>query len=337
MPQQSKGDRNIQIAVAQSNNISITIHGQHVVDLETRPYPRPLPPKHTEVDLLKAAHAQVPFVGRDDILQDFIRWCESDPVVSFRTLIGRGGAGKTRLAYELYARINKVPNWSAYFLHFLGNSAKGVDLWSEISSKNSLLIADYASDSPTPLADLLRPLTNSAPDGRRIRVLLLARTASWDEGWLASLTSERTGEEVDRFFNPRDPIAPPPLTPEQRYTIFEKTVEKAAEQFRRPIPALPSPDKFADSRVADSLADPLTLMMAALIALESDAAAALILNRTELASQVALKLVAGRMKVTAHHHEKLFLHMAAYATLIGGLSQTEALASLDEESSSRSA
>jgi hypothetical protein len=93
--------------------------------------------------------------------------------------------------------------WGAYFPRFLKDEAKEVDLWREIKLPNALLIADYASDYAKPLADLLRSLTESSPKpDRRIRILLMARTADWDQGWLNSLRSSRTGEEVDRLFHP---------------------------------------------------------------------------------------------------------------------------------------
>lgn len=331
MSQTIHGDRNTQISVTESDNVVININGQQVIELEVRAYPKPLPDPWNKIDLLKAAHAQIPFLGREEILRDFMQWCEAPPAVSFRTLVGQGGAGKTRFAYELYARIKALPDWSAYFLHFHENSAKGVDLWSEIKSKNALLIADYASDSARPLADLLRPLTNPAPDGRRIRVLLLARTASWDQGWLASLTSGRTGGEVDRCFRPREPIQISQLSPEQRHAIFQKMVEIVAQRTSKAIPLLPPPERFADKEVAERLADPLTLMMAALITFESGGDSALYLNRTELAHEVAETLVAERIKGAVEDHGDLFLHMAAYATLCGGLEEPQALRALDQE------
>jgi len=332
MSQGAQGDFNTQISVIGSSYVTVTINGQNVIDLEPRAFPVPLPENPAEIDLLKAAYAQIPFVGREDLVQDFLDWCGSAAPVSCRTVIGRGGAGKTRFAYELYSRVTNLPNWKAYFLHFWKDSARGANLWKEVNSKNALLIADYASDSAAPLADLLRSLNRPAPKGHRIRVLLLARTGDWDQSWLASLRSERTNEDVDRIFHPRDPIDLQPPTPQQRYDIFRQTVARAAQVGSKTVPALPPPEKFAQPDVSERLSDPLTLMMAALITLESDAYSALSLNRTELAYKVAEKLVAGRMMGTVRNHKELFLHMAACATLTGGLSQDDALAVLEQES-----
>jgi hypothetical protein len=106
----------------------------------------------------------------------------------------------------------------------------------------------------------------------------------------------------------------------------------AAGFMGRSVPSLPSPETFASKEVADRLADPLTLMMAALIALESDADSALSLNRAELAHEVAEKLVADRIKGAVEDHKDLFLHMAAYATLCGGIEELQALRALEQES-----
>jgi hypothetical protein len=333
MSQSARGSAITQVSVAASKNVNISINGQLAVQLLVPVYPRPLPTENRqEIDLLKAAHAQIPFTGRQTILDDFSEWCSNDRALSMRTLIGQGGAGKTRFAYELYARLRKQPGWSAYFLRFLKNEAKEVDLWREIKSKNALIIADYASDGAKALADLLRPLADAAPAGRKIRVLLLARTASWDQGWLAGLSSGRTGEDVERHFHPREPMELSPFTLEERMSIFQQTMALAAAYMARPAPPRLPLAEFARKEVAERLADPLTLMMAALMALESGNASALSLNRTRLAYEVSQKLVANRMKEAVEDHKDLFLHMAAYATLCGGLQQEEALKVLEEES-----
>ena len=100
----------------------------------------------------------------------------------------------------------------------------------------------------------------------------------------------------------------------------------------KPEPQLLPLELFEKPDVAERLADPLTLMMAALMAIESGPASTLALNRTRLAHEVAQKLVAERMKDAVEDHQGLFLHMAAYATLCGGLQEEDALEALEEES-----
>src|SRR5205807_3774944 len=150
----ARGVGNVQVSVEASKNVNITINGQLAVQLLRPAYPKPLSDEiRHEIDLLKAPHAQIPFIGRQAAFTDFIDWCSHPRAVSMRTLVGQGGAGKTRFAYELYAAVNKLPGWNAYFLRFLKNEAKEAELWSHVASKNALIIADYASDYSKPLAD----------------------------------------------------------------------------------------------------------------------------------------------------------------------------------------
>ena len=124
----------------------------------------------------------------------------------------------------------------------------------------------------------------------------------------------------------------PPLDIPDRRMLFARMMEEAAASTGLPAPRLPAMEVFAQTSVADRLQDPLTLMMAALMALQVDVISALSLNRTELAWKVARTLVADRMREAVGHHKALFLHMAGVATLCGTLSREEALHILEEES-----
>jgi len=242
MSQQATGTGNIQIAVTQSQSVAININGQLAVNLTSPAFPRPpTGGQIQEIDLLKAPHASIRFAGRAGFLNEFLAWCQHPRPVSFRILIGQGGAGKTRFAYELYSRVRRQSNWGAHFFEFYQEEAKEVNLWQELQTPNSLLIADYASDYARPLADLLRSLASSEPDkdGRRIRILLLARTGDWQQGWLRDLKSGRTGGEVDRLFEPREPIQLPSFTPAERRQIFQSALERFAELNAREMPAIP--------------------------------------------------------------------------------------------------
>ena len=252
MSQHATGIGNIQISVNESEAVHITVNGQLAVKLVSPAFPRPMYDGDLrETDLLKAAHATVPFVGRREFLDEFKEWCLGPRPVSFRVLAEQGGAGKTRFAYEFYGRMRKQADWGAHFLRFFKDEAKEVDLWREIKVQNALLMADYASDYAKPLADLLRSLTESPKAGQRIRVLLLARTADWEQGWLSSLRSTRTGEEADRLFHPRNPIHLPAFTAEERREIFEVAVKRFAEMNRKSPPAIPDSGIFRRVEVAE--------------------------------------------------------------------------------------
>ncbi len=329
--QVARGTKNTQISVAASQNVTITVNGQDAVELEAPGFPKSLPDVPREIDLLKAVYGVTALQGRAELLKDFLDWALDEHSISVRTLIGPGGAGKTRFAWELYRCIREQQGWNAWFLRFLRNEARGVNLWQETSG-NALIIIDYASDVAAPLAQLLRSIDKSRSDGRRLRLLLLARTASWDEGWLSSLRSGRTGGDVEQLFRPQEPLPMPILSSAERYNIFIQTSRQIAEiTHRSPPPSQPA-DVFEKADVAERLKDPLTLMMAAAASLRIGAKAALDLSRSELAFETAKELVANRMREAVSTHRQLFLHMAAFATMCGGLDQDEALLILDRES-----
>ena len=147
--------------VAASHTVVVQANGKDALELTAPAFPKSLPQGTVrEVNLLKAAYGVVSFEGRSALLEDCIDWCFDAREISGRTLVGVGGAGKTRFAYELYRHLRNTPDWDARFAYFA----------------------------------LLRQL-EPVPAGRRLRVLLLARTASWGQGWLASLrTGIRRGE-----------------------------------------------------------------------------------------------------------------------------------------------
>jgi hypothetical protein len=119
MSQRARGSAITQVSVAASQNVNISINGQLAVQLLAPVYPRPLPTENRqEIDLLKAAHAQIPFTGRQALLDDFLEWCSHARTLSMRTLIGQGGAGKTRFAYELYAQVRKAARVERLFSPF---------------------------------------------------------------------------------------------------------------------------------------------------------------------------------------------------------------------------
>src|SRR5882762_3301038 len=147
--QVARGSKNTQIAVEASQNVTITVNGQDALELEAPGFPKPLPSSPREIDLLKASYGVTALQGRSDLLNEFLDWAHDEQPVSVRTLIGVGGAGKTRFAWELYRRIREQQGWSAWFLRFLRTEARGVNLWQETSG-NALVIVDYASDFATP-------------------------------------------------------------------------------------------------------------------------------------------------------------------------------------------
>ena len=64
--------------------------------------------------LLNTFMKESTFVGRADLIQNFIGWLESTPAFSIRTIIGPTGAGKTRFALELMEAhpCRSIRSWS---------------------------------------------------------------------------------------------------------------------------------------------------------------------------------------------------------------------------------
>src|ERR1051326_9027490 len=63
-------------------------------------------PPTRELELLQAKHRAADLVGRDSDLDSLWLWLTTGENVSARLLVGRAGAGKTRLAIELLLRVS---------------------------------------------------------------------------------------------------------------------------------------------------------------------------------------------------------------------------------------
>src|ERR1019366_4392503 len=175
------------------------------------------------------------------------------------------------------------PGWDARFVRFA--TSEPLDLCGATHGmSDTLLVFDYAGNAG-PLGESLRRLANNPPDdpNPRLRVLLLARAASWEEGWLAALKPHSTVEaSIGDLFHPREPIPLKPLEPKYRVAVFGQTLKKAAAFAKLPEPALPDADLFTQKRAEETLRDPLTLIMAAVTGVRSGVPQALSLTRLEL-------------------------------------------------------
>jgi hypothetical protein len=62
--------------------------------------------------LLRPEHGLVPFLGREPVLDQVIRWCQRPPGTPVLLVIGGGGSGKTRLAREACVQM-LMAEWDA--------------------------------------------------------------------------------------------------------------------------------------------------------------------------------------------------------------------------------
>jgi hypothetical protein len=190
------------------------------------------------------------------------------------------------------------------------------------------------------LREWLRDLAQSAirADTRPLRLLLLERVAVADEGWLESLCRGGHSEAgVPELFDPLEPRRLDPLdTVEKRRAVLGKMIEAVAALTGGKSSKLPMPgenlrfDRQLEGAVWE---DPLNLMMASLLSVQSDLLEVLELPRTELAMRAVdreiKRLTEGAPSPAA---ERLLVHLAAFASLGNGLSHELALDVAEQES-----
>ncbi|MDN5872402.1 MAG: toll/interleukin-1 receptor domain-containing protein, partial [Nitrococcus sp.] len=112
-----------------------------------------------------------PMLGREVELQALQQWAQEKAKISIRMLIGEGGVGKTRLAFELAAQL-QAQGWQA-------GEAQGLEGEWYTGSLGSLLIIDYPEQRPEQITALLEALALMPPPQRKLRVLLLGRNGNF--------------------------------------------------------------------------------------------------------------------------------------------------------------
>ncbi|WP_460707382.1 tetratricopeptide repeat protein [Myceligenerans halotolerans] len=121
------------------------------------------------VRLLDPALRVVPFSGRDAEMADLTNWAGGSEAVRVRLLTGLGGSGKSRIAVELSARLNRR-RWRSVWLDPADDPR---DVAAACRGPRVLVVVDDAASFPR-LGDQLAALGDT--EAGRIRVLLLART-----------------------------------------------------------------------------------------------------------------------------------------------------------------
>ncbi|MFI6582822.1 tetratricopeptide repeat protein [Embleya sp. NPDC050493] len=166
--------------------------------------------------LLQARYALVDFTGRHTELERLAGWRDGPGVASVLLLHGPGGQGKTRLAARFAADTRDGGGgWEVLQARHAGDPApadassgggglgRGPDAADEGEPAAGVLVmVDYAERWP--VADLLALLAHSAGQGRRVRVLLVARPAGL---WWQTLA-----HRLDRLDLDTDVLPLPSLT-----------------------------------------------------------------------------------------------------------------------------
>ncbi|WP_406506357.1 tetratricopeptide repeat protein [Streptomyces sp. NBC_01602] len=130
----------------------------------------------TPAGLLTARRAVVPFLGRDEELEELLAWAAL-PSTGVWLLHGPGGQGKTRLAQQ-FGEWLAEDGWAVVWPRATAASEQ-LSVITDVVVP-TLVVVDYAEGRVHQLAALLSALAHR---GRRVKVLLLARTVGdwWQE------------------------------------------------------------------------------------------------------------------------------------------------------------
>jgi len=126
-------------------------------------------PIRNELELLTPDRRATDLVGREQDLEDLWTWLHSKRPISIRTITGRAGAGKTRIAIELIDRLEvKEPGtWHAGFLS--GEELRRFAQLQNLSAwkwpEPALLVLDYAGAHTEPLRHWLKELNLNPAEG----------------------------------------------------------------------------------------------------------------------------------------------------------------------------
>ncbi len=132
---------------------------------------------------------EIPFVGREKEFGEIDAFCASEKQISWWAVIGKGGSGKSRLAYEYIKNNMGSAEWKMCFLReeFFsqaggGGKYKKWDTWTY--DKNLLLVVDYVQKYAKEVAQWIESIQNSKSVTRKIRILLLERTDGEQSFWM---------------------------------------------------------------------------------------------------------------------------------------------------------
>jgi tetratricopeptide (TPR) repeat protein len=191
-----------------------------------------------------------------------------------------------------------------------------------------LAVVDYAAGSAQRLRDWLEQLAAATHGGEKLRLLLLEREASREEGWLASVISHGySAAAVGALFDPPEPVRLEAIADAaDRRALLRATVDSGAAWRGVKAPVVPAAgaDEWFDRRIDEARwGDPLTLMMAGVTALDTGLPAAMALGRADLAFRLAERERERVERFGGGAPRRLMEHMAAYVTVSGGLSREE--------------
>ncbi|MEO0804523.1 MAG: TIR domain-containing protein [Cyanobacteria bacterium J06642_2] len=208
----------------------------HVTDRILREPTRSLPEQNWQLPsvLLRPEYGVVPFVGREELLEEYETWCEDDSPFAVRLLTGAGGIGKTRFAIEVCKRLRQK-FWETAFVdriefeRYLEKPETANDLMR--LRRPTLLVVDYAESRRQQVQMLFQAALNEGLK-QPVRVLLLARSEG--EWWRELLKKSHDYEVL--VGNGATPKSLPPLAVERkaREDVYKRSVVTFARKLERP-------------------------------------------------------------------------------------------------------
>jgi hypothetical protein len=207
-------------------------------------------PRSTPSSLLSADFGIVPYLFRNEQLDQAVTWCETDGMatpIAIAWVAARGGAGKTRFAIELCRRLQEL-GWVT-------------GLWREDKSiiripLPRLIVIDYAEEvTPAALIATLVELRDHATEMAPVRVLLLIRTrVRLTQDLLDTLQGSAPATLQNILGNSQDnQVAAVPLSLSQRTELYGIAVRSFGqawhgdtESFSNSLVAFDTPDLTED-------------------------------------------------------------------------------------------
>jgi hypothetical protein len=327
---QVKGDYNTVLIAGEAQLHSERRHRRRAVPRDLR-------------DLLLTELRATNLVGRQEELAALRSWMTTQRQgrdISVHCLTGQGGAGKTRLAIEL-CEWAEAAGWSAGFV-LQDELAQHHRAFEWRWSRKSLIVVDYAAASVGVLRSCLEELARGEAGSHEppLRILLLERYADRDQGWWSDLIRPGgiSGPGVASLIDPRAPLPLGPLRAvEERRALLVQAMLLAAPFLGKsaaPLPPLDADLMFDQRLASDAIeTEPLFLVMAGIVAVESDAPSALALGRLDLAERVAdaERSRLQRLARASGADESLVLHLAACVTLQNGCDAVAATELVEQE------
>lgn len=301
-----------------------------------------------ELDILLPDAGKLPLVGREDLLGDLRAWLDDERDISVLALTGRAGTGKTRLALEFCRSVDSGRDagegaWTAGFISpaDLTEVVRAYATRGFAWERRTLLVLDYAAQCHTVLARWLDCLANLDPLAAKLRLLLLEREAPESSGWWHELTAPAANGEqarLDLFQELRPRLLPDLATIEERRRVMIAAFQ-AARALRPETPRVEEvpasgEDPAFDRHLAQAqFGNPLSLVMAGMIAAERGPQAALALRRLDAARRLGRRELKRLTDLAASHgiEAGAMRHAVAFNGLAGGLPLADLRRTLADE------